>query len=153
MTDFNFIDTYEEAEDEGYGPSVELPVGRHTATVKVTSWGTSKGGDPKASFLFTNDEGEIWMSQTLTEGGQKYFAKAMQAFGITGAMMSADPAEALTHAVGQTWEFSVKLSKSNSDFKNVYLNKRVGGEEPAGPSSPPAPAPAAPSAGGGDWDI
>lgn len=110
----------------------DLPLGDHTATITHAKTRTSNNGNFQVGFRFANEEGSIWMWQTLTEKSAKVFVSALAKLGVTGAMLDADTQAAIDTAIGQTWEISVK---QNKDFINVYTNKRLDG----GGSSSPAP--------------
>ncbi len=158
MTTFDFEDVFNDAEEEGFGPSDDLTPGKYTATIKSANWGESKNKDPKAGFMFVAAEGSenadgddvsgdvIWLNATFSEKAKGFAARDCQKLGITGAMLNADPKAAVQTAVGQTWTIEVKLSKDGK-WTNCYLGKQVESddedERPAKPkASKPKPAPA-----------
>lgn len=110
----------------------DLPLGDHTATITHGKTRISNNGNFQVGFRFANEDGSIWMWQTLTEKSAKMFVTACAKLGITGQMLDADADAAVETAVGQEWEISIK---KNGDYTNVYTNKRLDG----GGSSSPAP--------------
>lgn len=135
MPTIDFEDLFDNAVDEGFGPSEDLTPGKYKGQIVSANWGTSKAGDPKAGFLFkadpdsTNADGEdvsgdtLWLNATFSKAAKDFAARDLKALGITGAMLNADPKAAVQTAVGQRWSFEVKLSK-DGEWTNLYLGKR-----------------------------
>jgi hypothetical protein len=138
---FNFSDAFEEASEEGFGPSEDLTPGTYEAAIVAANVGESKAGDPKLGFWFraaegsTNDEGDdvsgdtIWLNLTFSENGAKYAARDAKSLGLTDRMLNSDPEAAVETAVGQVWRIKVE---ENGEWMNARLRKRLD-DEPAKP--------------------
>lgn len=123
----NFQQIFDNAVDDGFGPSERLEPGKYTAEIVSTSVGTTKKGDPSFGFLFKDvaSGGTVWMNQNFFEGNEKatnVFVRVMKQLGITGAMLNADAEAACSAAEGK--RFKIKVVQ-NGDFLNVYVNDEV----------------------------
>lgn len=152
MSTFDFEEIFNDAKEQGFGPSKDLAPGKYTAVIKSANWGESKNKDPKAGFMFVAEDGSvsadgedmsggvIWLNATFSEKARSFAARDCAALGITGAMLNADPKAAVQTAVGQRWTIEVKQSKDGK-WTNCYLGKRLSGDSaPSRPSPPSTPA-------------
>lgn len=160
MSTFNFTDMFNDASEAGFGPDIDLLVGKYRATIVAAKGdGTSQKGDPQLGFIFKAEDGSVsadgedmsgaskWLNLTFSEAGGKYAAADALKLGITSDMLNADPVAAVATAVGQVWNIEVVQAK-DPRFMNVRLGKRV-----ESGTDTVAAAEATASKAGGEWAI
>ncbi len=155
----SFSEMFDTAVDEGYGPDLDLAVGKYEGAFTFANTGKTKSGDPSIGLLFKADDGSKsaagedmsgavrWFNLYFTPAAMNFAVRDAKALGLTPAMLDTDIEAAAQSVVGQRWAATVKPSK-DGQYVNIYIDKRLD----AAPSSAPAPAAAA-AAGGDAWDI
>lgn len=156
----SFSDMFDNAVDEGYGPDLDLAVGKYEGSFTFANSGETKAGHPSMGFLFKADEGSVseagedmsggvrWFNLYFSPAAMNFAVRDAKALGLTPAMLDTDMEAAATTVVGQRWSVTVKLSK-DGQYTNLYINKRLD----AAPAAQAAQAPAAPAASGDTWEI
>jgi hypothetical protein len=158
----NFSDIFDNAAEDGYGPSLDLASGKYEGTFKFGKAGETKSGHPSLGFIFEADAGSVsetgtdmgggtaWFNLYFTPAAANFAARDAKRLGLTAAMLETDMEAAAQVVVGQRWAVTLKPSK-DGQYVNVYLDKALGetGAVKADTPTPPAAAPAAE----GVWDI
>jgi hypothetical protein len=156
----SFSEMFDSAVDEGYGPDLDLAVGKYEGAFTFANTGKTKSGDPSIGLLFKADDGSKSAAGEDMSGGVRWFnlyfspaamnfaVRDAKALGLTPAMLDTDIEAAAQSAVGQRWAVTVKLSK-DGQYTNIFIDKRL---DAAAAAPSPAPAPAA-AAGGDTWEI
>lgn len=125
-----------------------LPLGNFTTKVTFADTTESKAGNFGVRFKHICIEegphqgGETWVTAYLTDKSAPIFVETLGKYGITGAMMDADPDAAVQAAVGQVWTVNIAQQKSNPEYTNTYLRKRIedeGGEATEADDTPAPP--------------
>lgn len=153
----SFSEMFDNAVDEGYGPDVELAVGKYDGSFTFANSGETKKGDPSLGFLFKADEGSVsdagedmsgavrWFNIYFSPAAMNFAVRDAKSLGLTPAMLDTDMEAAAQTVVGQRWSVTVKLAK-DPQYTNIYINKRL--DTPVEPPAAPAPG-----EGGDAWAI
>ena len=148
MPNFSEIFANTPVEDRG---GDRLPIGNFTTKVTFADVTESKNGNYGVRFKHTCiEEGphngdETWVTAYYTEKSAGIFVETLGKYGITGQMMDADDQAAVQTAVGQVWTVNIAQQKSNPQYTNTYLRKRIEDDSvPAAEDEDEGEAPAPP---------
>ena len=156
----NFTDIFDNAAEDGYGPSLDLATGKYEGAFKFGKADETKSGHPSLGFIFEADQGSVseagadmgggtaWFNLYFTPAAANFAARDAKRLGLTAAMLETDMEAAAATVVGQRWAVTLKPSK-DGNYINVYLDKRLG-EAAAAAADVPAPSPRTDDA---VWDI
>lgn len=143
----SFADIFNNTPVEDRGGDA-LPVGNFTTRVTWAGTTTSKNGNYGVLFRHTCiEEGphqgdSAVVSAYLTDKSAGIFVETLGKYGITGEMLDADDEAAVQTAVGQVWTINIAQQKSNPEYTNTYLRKRIEDDSASAAAEDSAPAPA-----------